>query len=67
MANVVWRDYYTAIIGLNQVEYMITRLNALVVEKRFITKNVNGNQEGKSEMILFELKNGKISKIFEYW
>ncbi len=46
---------------------MISGLNALVVEKRFITKNDNGNQEGKSEMILFELKNGKISKIFEYW
>lgn len=67
MANVVWGDHYTAIIGLNQVKYMITGLNALVVEKRFITKNDNGNQEGKSEMILFELKNGKISKIFEYW
>ena len=39
-------------------------LNAVVVEKRFITKK---DGEGASQMTLFEFKNGKISKIFEYW
>lgn len=42
---------------------MISGLNAVVVEKKFI----KGAEEGKSEMTLFEFKNGKISKIFEYW
>lgn len=42
---------------------MITGLNAVVVEKKFI----KGNEEGELEMTLFEFKDGKISKIFEYW
>ncbi len=45
----------------------IIGLNAVVVEKRFIEKN-NGNfKDGEPEMTLFEFKNGKISRIFEYW
>lgn len=42
----------------------IVGLNSVVVEKRFITKKKG---EGESQMTLFEFKNGKISKIFEYW
>lgn len=42
----------------------IIGLNAVVVEKRFITKKEG---EGESQMTLFEFKNGKISKVFEYW
>ena len=39
-------------------------LNAVVVEKIFITKKKG---EGTAQMTLFEFKKGKISKIFEYW
>ena len=45
----------------------ITGLNAVVTQKRFI-ENKNGEvKKGKAEMTLFEFKNGKISRIFEYW
>ena len=46
---------------------MITGLNAVTVEKKFIKKTDNGTEEGELEMTLFEFKDGKISKIFEYW
>lgn len=49
----------TAIKTIN----MIIGLNAVAVEKKFM----KGPQEGELEMTLFEFKNGKISKIFEYW
>jgi len=42
----------------------IVGLNSVVVERRYITKKEG---EGDSKMTLFEFKNGKISKIFEYW
>ncbi len=42
----------------------IVGLNSVVVARRFITKK---DGEGESQMTLFEFKNGKISKIFEYW
>ena len=45
----------------------IIGLNAVVVEKRFVKKKDDGAKVGDSEMTLFEFKNGKISRIFEYW
>lgn len=42
----------------------IVGLNSVVVEKRFITQKKG---VGDSQMTLFEFKNGKIAKIFEYW
>lgn len=45
----------------------IIGLNAVVVEKRFVKKKDDGIKVGDSEMTLFEFKNGKISRIFEYW
>ena len=45
----------------------ITGLNAVVVEKRFLEKHVDGIKKGDPEMTLFEFKAGKISRIFEYW
>lgn len=41
----------------------IIGLNAVVVQKRFIKKK----EDGKPEMTFFEFKDGKISRIFEYW
>lgn len=46
---------------------MISGLNALVVEKRFITRQGDETKEGESEMTLFEFEDGRISKILEYW
>ncbi len=45
----------------------IVGLNAVVIEKRFVTKTPDGNREGNSEVTLFEFRNAKIFKIFEYW
>jgi ketosteroid isomerase-like protein len=50
-----------------KIENIIIGLNAVVVEKRFMKKKDGGIQEGKPEMTLFEFKDGKISRIFEYW
>ena len=46
-----------------KIENRIVGLNSIVVARRFITKKEG---EGESKMTLFEFKNGKISKIFEY-
>ena len=45
----------------------ITGLNAMVVEKQFIKKKEGTISEGNGQMTLFEFKDGKISRIFEYW
>lgn len=45
----------------------IIGLNAVVVEKRFIENKEGEVKKGEPEMTLFEFKNGKISRIFEYW
>lgn len=50
------------------VTNMIVGLNAVTVEKHFVSKQADGgSRKGDAEMTLFEFRNGKISKIFEYW
>ncbi|WP_417237105.1 nuclear transport factor 2 family protein [Bizionia paragorgiae] len=50
-----------------KIENIIYGLNAITVSKRFITKQEGKRVEGNEQMALFEFKNGKISKIKEYW
>jgi len=50
-----------------KIENQIIGLNAVVVERVYVEKKDNGTRDGASQMTLFEFKNGKISKIFEYW
>ena len=50
-----------------KIENKIIGLNAVVVEKRFVEKKDGGIKDGKLEMTLFEFRNGRISRIFEYW
>ncbi|WP_323758026.1 nuclear transport factor 2 family protein [Roseivirga sp.] len=50
-----------------KIENKIVGLNAVVVQKRFVEKGENGVVESELQMTLFEFKDGKISKIFEYW
>ena len=45
----------------------ITGLNAVVVQKVSVEKKDGEIKDGKLEMTLFEFKEGKISRIFEYW
>ncbi|ULC58376.1 nuclear transport factor 2 family protein [Flaviramulus sp. BrNp1-15] len=45
----------------------IVGLNAVVVQKCFVEKKDDKMQDGEPEMTLFEFRNGKISRIFEYW
>ncbi len=45
----------------------IVGLNAVVVEKSFVEKKEGKIKDGEPEMTLFEFRDGKISRIFEYW
>ena len=45
----------------------ITGLNAVVVQRIYIEKTDNETTEGEPRMTLFEFKEGKIFRIFEYW
>ena len=45
----------------------IVGLNAVVVQKRFVKENAGEIQDGELQMTLFEFKEGKILRIFEYW
>ncbi len=45
----------------------IIGLNAVVVQRLYVEKKDDGIKEGNPEMTFFEFKNGKISRIFEYW
>ena len=45
----------------------IIGLNAVVVQKRFVKKRDGKIKEEELEMTLFEFKEGKVSRIFEYW
>ena len=45
----------------------IIGLNAVVVQKGFMKKKEGGLEDGDLQMTLFEFKDGKISRIFEYW
>ncbi|MBL4662674.1 MAG: nuclear transport factor 2 family protein [Flavobacteriaceae bacterium] len=58
--------YDGSVIDIKIVNKIIG-LNAVTIEKRFIKKEKGEIVEGKSEMTLFEFRNGKIFKIFEYW
>ncbi len=46
-----------------EVLNIIVGLNAVVTQKRF----VNQEGPGKAEMTLFEIRDGKIARIVEYW
>ena len=50
-----------------KVENKIIGLNAVAVSKRFITKENGEIVEGEAQMALFEFKDGKICRIYEYW
>lgn len=51
-----------------KIKNMIVGLNALVTDRVYIRKIASGKlEEVDPGMTLFEFRNGKISKIFEYW
>lgn len=50
-----------------KVENKILGLNAVAVSKRFIKKEAGKIVEGEAQMALFEFKEGKIFRIYEYW
>ncbi|WP_047544821.1 nuclear transport factor 2 family protein [Psychroserpens sp. Hel_I_66] len=45
----------------------IVGLNAVVTQKCFVEKKDGKIKDGEPEMTLFEFRNGKILRIFEYW
>lgn len=50
-----------------KVENKILGLNAIAISKRFITKEKGKIVESEAQMALFEFKEGKIFRIYEYW
>ena len=51
-----------------KIKVMITGLNALATDRVYLRKSESGKlEEVDPGMTLFEFKDGKISKIFEYW
>jgi ketosteroid isomerase-like protein len=50
-----------------KINNRIIGLKAATVNKSFITKEDNQIKEGNEQMSLFEFRDGKISKIVEYW
>lgn len=51
-----------------KIKNLIIGLNALVTDRVYIRKAASGElEEVDPGMTLFEFRNGKISKIFEYW
>lgn len=50
-----------------QIVNKVIGLDAIAVSKRFIKKEDGKIIDGKEQMSLFEFRNGKIFKIFEYW
>lgn len=45
----------------------IIGLNAVVIQKSFVEKKEGKIKDGEPKMTLFEFRDGKISRIFEYW
>ena len=58
---------YNGTISDIKILNKIIGLNAVVAKRVYIEKTDNGTKEGETRMTLFEFKNGKISRIFEYW
>ena len=58
---------YDGSVSSIEILNKIIGLNAVVTEKRFIKKIDGHVKEKKAEMTLFEFRDGKISRIFEYW
>ena len=50
-----------------KINNKIIGLKAATVQKRFIEKKADKIVESELQMTLFEFKNGKISRIVEYW
>ncbi|MTI21690.1 nuclear transport factor 2 family protein [Fulvivirga sp. RKSG066] len=50
-----------------KISNRVAGLNAVVIEKSFVTEKDGIDQLGESQMTLFEFKDGKISRIYEYW
>lgn len=59
-------DYDGSVVDI-RVENKIVGLNAIAVCKRFIKLVQNKTVEGDAQMALFEFRDGKISRIYEYW
>ncbi len=50
-----------------KIKNKIIGLNAVTIERSYVLKKENIIKDGEPQMTFFEFKNGKISRIFEYW
>lgn len=50
-----------------KIQNKIVGLNAVTVQRIYVEKKGDGLKEGEPQMTLFEFKDGKILRIFEYW
>jgi len=59
-------NYDGTVLGY-KINNIIIGLNAATVQKRFVEKKEGEIIESELQMTLFEFKEGKISRIVEYW
>ena len=59
-------DYNGEIVDI-KIQNIIVGLNAVMVERIYVLKDIVGIKEGELKVTLFEFKKGEISRIFEYW
>lgn len=59
-------SYDGSVLGY-KINNIIIGLNAATVQKRFVEKKEGEIVESELQMTLFEFKEGKISRIVEYW
>lgn len=59
-------DYDGSVAGY-QITNKIVGLNAITVSRHYLRKEDNRIIEGENQMTLFEFRQGKISRIYEYW
>jgi len=59
-------EYNGEIVDI-KIQNIIVGLNAVMVERIYLLKDNEGVKKGEPKVTLFEFKESKISKIFEYW
>lgn len=59
-------NYDGSVVGF-RITNKIVGLNAITVSRQYLRRENNTIKEGENQMTLFEFREGKISRIYEYW
>ena len=61
------RGNYDGSVAGFKITNKIVGLNAITVSRQYLSRENNTITEGENQMTLFEFREGKISRIYEYW